>query len=473
MTISVPSCRQATDPANDDSLAFERAINEAVRTGQQVYLPAGQGSSNGEYVIGTASATPGNPGATGNLRTNAYVFGDGIGQTIVRQRSNGNYVLAAYGTTTDTSGNVNNVTVRDLTLRGNVDKPAPAGGFNELEHLMLLAGVSDFRAERVEFLGFRGDAVFLGNSLQDTERHNIRLSFVNCTFDGINNQNRNGISIDDATDWTVDNCTFKFMTTGSDPQNRAMPGPIDIEPERNFNRVTRGKVLQCGFLNNGGFAFNVQLRPDISYYAQPISDFEVTGCAVQGSQGALRVIGVGVDPTSPDPAQKQLVYFHHNYVYETNFPLFLIGSYGVDFVSNIMVTCQTSILGENSLNRDIRINDNTWGDCATRDGGVIAQDGTVVNIQVIGNYWTNCGKYDGSLGVMYWLRGPSADTTHPSLTSLQLTDNTMECNLTPARITAVAQITGGRPGPLSHITVANNGYRNFTPMGPENLPNVP
>lgn len=227
MTISVPSCRQATDPANDDSLAFERAIDEAVRTGQQVYLPAGQGSSNGEYVIGTASATPGNPGATGNLRTNAYVFGDGIGQTIVRQRSNGNYVLAAYGTTTDTSGNVNNVTVRDLTLRGNVDKPAPAGGFNELEHLMLLAGVSDFRAERVEFLGFRGDAVFLGNSLQDTERHNIRLSFVNCTFHGINNQNRNGISIDDATDWTVDNCTFKLMTTGSDPQNRVMPDPID------------------------------------------------------------------------------------------------------------------------------------------------------------------------------------------------------------------------------------------------------
>lgn len=59
------------------------------------------------------------------------------------------------------------------------------------------------------------------------------MSLRNCVFDGLNHQNRNGISVIDCDGFTVEACRF-LDTTRAD-----MPGAIDLEPDGESFHVIR------------------------------------------------------------------------------------------------------------------------------------------------------------------------------------------------------------------------------------------
>jgi hypothetical protein len=127
------------------------------------------------------------------------------------------------GGTTNTADNQRHVTFRNFAL-------SATGGFDatETHHLLNLNACSDVLVEGLLFSAFRADGLYLGSSnVAATERHNLRVTVRKCIFDGVNNENRNGLSVIDCTGLLVEDCWFRNCTSATEP------APLDIEPDAN------------------------------------------------------------------------------------------------------------------------------------------------------------------------------------------------------------------------------------------------
>lgn len=205
------------------------AIQDAINASDEVYFPAGTYRCN--------SIT---------LDSGSFLHGDGA-KSIIKQNAGVPFNI----NTTSANAYIENVTIRDLQLLGKV----VLSGFFEAYHLMKFNGVKNLLVENCYITGFQGDGIYLGGQNNSGgECHNKNIRIVNCTFDGINNNNRNGISIIDGDGVMVSKCSF-FNCTRSN-----MPGCIDIEPNSNaFSRVKNITVNNCIFDNCGGNVGNIGL----------------------------------------------------------------------------------------------------------------------------------------------------------------------------------------------------------------------
>jgi hypothetical protein len=115
------------------------------------------------------------------------------------------------------------------------------GTFFEQQHLLEMDGVRDVLIDDVLFYGFRGDAIYLGAGTGVDQRHNENVRITNSTFDGVNNANRNAISVVDGDGIWIDHNRFLRCTqTAGTP----MPGPIDFEPNANAWHILRNVTVE-------------------------------------------------------------------------------------------------------------------------------------------------------------------------------------------------------------------------------------
>jgi hypothetical protein len=197
------------------------------------------------------------------LRSGVHLQGCGRGVTVLRQnRTAGPTFGMLHAESPNAEGRISGLRLSDLTLRGMVETK----GFSEFEHLVSLNGVHGVLVERVDFVGFRGDGLYIGSGASaGHERHNRHVVIRNCTFDGVNKNNRNGISIIDGDGVLIERCAFKNCTRAD------MPGAIDVEPDANVYHVVRNITVQnCSFRNIGGgvAAIGVML-PGVTYTTAP------------------------------------------------------------------------------------------------------------------------------------------------------------------------------------------------------------
>lgn len=160
---------------------------------------------------------------------------------------------------------IENVVFRNFILR------CLTGTFAEQEHLIEMNGVRNAIVEGVMFYGFRGDAVYFGAGAGVNQRHNENVRITKCLFDGVNNENRNGVTVVDADGVTIDNNTFIRCTKST------MPGPINFEPNANAWHVVRNaRVLSNKFSANGGNVGEVSFAVPSAVTAAPFA-IEVAG----------------------------------------------------------------------------------------------------------------------------------------------------------------------------------------------------
>lgn len=211
----------------DDTAALQRAI----ATRRPVYVPASAGlGPGGVYLVNDVTLIAG-----------ADLFGDGIGRTILRPGGNQAVFHCDSGSV---AARIVGICISNLTLEGWVVKR----GFAEHRHLLHLNGVQDVLVENIEFKGFQGDGFCLGSSRQaGTTRHNRGITIRKCVFDGVNNNNRNGISVIDGEQILIEDCIFKNCTRAN------MPGAIDFEPDATAAAIIRDIIIRrCQFINTGG-----------------------------------------------------------------------------------------------------------------------------------------------------------------------------------------------------------------------------
>ncbi len=204
------------DGIADDTSAIQAAID----AGTCVRIPVGT------YRVGRLT-----------LKSNLTIIGDGVGATL--QGRAGMTMLQGLSPSAGTF--LENVELRGLRLLGVVTK----AGFAEHVHLVSMAGVRNLLVDSVHFIGFQGDGLYLGANTDNT-RHNQDVRVVNCTFDGVDKNNRNCISVIDGDGVTVRGCVFRRSS------RRDMPGFIDVEPNDAANIVRNVQITGNHFEDTDG-----------------------------------------------------------------------------------------------------------------------------------------------------------------------------------------------------------------------------
>ena len=201
----------------NDTVAVQAALNSGAKA---VYFPGGT------YLCDQIT-----------LVSNQTLYGDGA--TSIIKYNSGAALL--YGLSPSGATYLEDVTIRGLQLLGIV----ATSGFSEFIHLINVNGVRDFVVEDCQLIGFQGDGVYLG-AFTDNTRHNFNVRISGCLIDGVNKDNRNGVSVIDGTNVRIEGNTFQNCTRSS------MPGPVDIEPNNVANVILDISVVGNTFRNSDG-----------------------------------------------------------------------------------------------------------------------------------------------------------------------------------------------------------------------------
>ena len=206
----------------DDSRALQAAIDDAAaKGGGEVRIPAGV------FVVRGL-----------RLRSNVRLLGAGRDRTVLRETSGTAYLLSVnpgQEGSADPSRNEHDIEIARIAFEG----PVAALGFAEHQHLLNLNGVTRLQVHDCAIRGFRGDGIYLGSgNVAGTERHNVEVRISGNEFDGVNHDNRNGISVIDGEGVVISNNRFVRCSRAT------MPGPIDVEPDGYpFQRI-RGIAIE-------------------------------------------------------------------------------------------------------------------------------------------------------------------------------------------------------------------------------------
>lgn len=401
-----------------NSTAFNAAITAASVSGGAVYVPAGT-----YYTLRVA------------LASNVLLRGDGAGSILMQDESATGYpyVLGANigsGGTTSTADNLRNITVRDIQFK-RANRAAYASFADPIQfiYLVSVSAVSDALFERCYFTGFQGDGLYVGSSnVAGIERHNENVTVRDCVFDGVDRNNRNGISVIDCDG---------FLATGNHFKNCSssfQPGAIDIEPNSDAFHIIRNiKITHNTFENNGGSNGSISvLLPDSAWTVQP-TDFLIEGnTIIAGTADAEKGIMFAHfgDATTARNHNAKIV---NNTVKDAIRGLDILGARNLLIQGNTLDRTKAApIIGFTGSNKCMNIR--VVGNRFYRLSNDNAQDGaglavfTVNHLDIHGNDFIDCGYENGTFGCcMTFSTGTSSHVSIVGNRFLDLNAKTTAC----------------------------------------------
>lgn len=221
----------------NNSVDVSHQIQDKIDNNQIAVLSSGICIIGAKIILKNGSKIHGSPDG-GTVLVNDAVFKPSQG------------MLFAYSSGKDDW--IKDIVIKDLTIKGGSDYR----GFSEHVHLISLHGVSNVLIHNVNFIAFQGDGIYIGGGIGNEERHNKSIYITSNTFDGVNNSNRNGISVIDGCNIYIINNVFTNVTKGN------MPGAIDVEPNLNKFHFVKNIVIGKNQITNsvGYAAINIWLN---------------------------------------------------------------------------------------------------------------------------------------------------------------------------------------------------------------------
>ncbi len=278
--------------------------------------------------------------------------------------------------------------------------------------LLDISGASNVSVTRCNFTGFRGDGIYIGEvKIAGKELHNSNIKVSECIFDGINKDNRNGISIIDCDGLFIEKCTFRNCSRTD------MPGAIDVEPNYRYNIVKNISIKGNRFENIGG---NNIIQISITFKLEklniPLQNVEISKNVIEGD-GKANGIYLGQVRLADDRTTPNSVLISDNVVRHTKRSFMVFGVKGLRMAGNIFEGSEEdpylSYSRKNINIMDVKITANTFKDLSKKDGTGISIFG-VLNLEFRDNIFDNIGKVDGTGGNALFFRrtgGPADRVT--------------------------------------------------------------
>ncbi|MYM37364.1 hypothetical protein GTP38_23840, partial [Duganella sp. FT94W] len=279
------------------------------------------------------------------------IFGDGD-TTILKMPTAAPMLISCDSGSASVANNIANLKMSRVQLLATCD----VDGFSEHQHLMNLRGVSNVLFEDVLFKGFRGDGAYIGGNSSSVGRHNENISFVRCRFDGINRQNRNGISFIDINGGLVDGCVFTNCTAPN------MPGAIDMEPNptNTFAIIKNVQIQKCLFANNGGNLGEVGLYVPDTVTAPP-QNITVVDCASSDYAGTGSFASFNTNRSPTASSVENDYRFIRNDVRGGNNPFTIFDGKRITFDGNTFIDMRDAgLLGATNAVRDVKLLNNEF-----------------------------------------------------------------------------------------------------------------
>lgn len=364
------------DGTTEDTAALQAAVNSFTSKGGTIAFPAGT------YVIDSIG-----------MKSNITLKGTGD-TSILKQKSGSKYAVGTdpsidkISQARNFSLNPGNMKFSKLAFRGTID----TDGFSEFIMLLNLKAATQVSIDSCTFTGFRGDGIYLGAiNLSGTEYHNSKISVTNCAFDGLNRNNRNGISVIDCDGLLIQKCRFSNCSRSD------MPGAIDVEPNNSFNIVKNIKIDNNTFTNIGG-GTNILLN--VRKLDSPLQNIEITGNVINGD-GLSNGIYFGQPLLADSATPLTNLLIGNNTVNKTNRAFVVFGGRNIIMTNNVFDGCEhepyISYSSANVNVMDMQVTGNTFRNLSRVYGIGIYIFG-VENITFTGNLFDNIGMSSGGGG---------------------------------------------------------------------------
>lgn len=308
-----------------------------------------------------------------------------------------------------------------ITFMGSEATPT----FSEQKHLVSLNGTDGVIIEDCIFVGWRGDAVYIGSAdTAGVERHNKNVVIRRNVFDGVNRENRQGISFLDVDGaWVYDNVFQNCSKT-------TMPGPVDFEPNSVTYAVIKNIWVQRNkFLNCGGNAGHVSVIIPAAVAVDPVN-INITDNV---SEGSIQVAGGGfvylsfIGRPVSNVSVNHAITIHANVVLNsTGSPFYLWNVKGANLRGNTYTDVQSiARVGLAGLTaRDIRIED-TFIRSGSANAACISVAGDVSGLDMSGSIFDDCcSGLAGSTAVQF-ASGTSENVVIEGVTIVSPTGKTL------------------------------------------------
>jgi hypothetical protein len=291
-----------------------------------------------------------------------------------------------------------NITFSDLTFRGTVD----TDGFSAFLILLDIRGSSKVSISRCSFIGFRGDGIYLGElNVAGINLHNSNITISECVFDGINRDNRNGISVIDCDGLVIEKCRFMNCSRPD------MPGAIDVEPDEKHDIVRNIKIKENRFDNIGGNnIIQISITFALAKLNNTMQNIEISANTIEGD-GSTDGIYIGQPQYADAETPSNNIFINNNLVRNTKRAFMVFGVKGVEMIDNIFDGCDyypfISYSKKNINVRDMKVIGNMFRNLSKKDGAGISVFGSY-NLEFNSNIFDNIGKSDGTSGNALFFR---------------------------------------------------------------------
>ena len=403
--INVTSAPYNTD--NSGTTSVNAVIASLFAAGyRRLYFPAGT------YKI-TGARSQSTDGLI--IPSGAEIFGDGASTIFSQDVSSyfGLVVNPGSGGTSNPANNSTGIYLHDFTVYGQSDN----GSFStsaypsEFDHTIAISAVTRVTIERVKCLAIRGDGVYIGSgNVAGVERHNFDITVRDCLFDGVNNLNRNGISVIDCTNLLVEGCHFKNLTRAG------YPGAIDMEPDAAYNVLRSLKYCHNLFELGGGATYWSYSIHAITYTTPP-QDIVVDGNMFIGNTGTLipgySIFAIATNATTVTNATyKTGLKIVNNTLKNSTRPIGIGGMCDVLVENNTLdVSTHGILIADQSSavysSRNIKIKNNYFYKVGSISQAVGIIMGNVKELQIHGNTFEDIGV--GGIGYALWFSGGTSD----------------------------------------------------------------
>jgi hypothetical protein len=380
------------DSTTNDTAAIQNAINASL----SVFIPSGSYNIQGTATYGLL------------LREGSEIFGSGIDSTVlIKSQANGASFGCLHADSGSSSVKLKGIIIHDIQIDGKV----ATLGFSEFQHLISLNGVVDAKIYNTKLIGFRGDGVYIGSgTTAGHERHNTNVVITNCVFDGVNKDNRNGVSVIDCDGFLVSDCYFKSCTKST------MPGAVDIEPDSfTFHIIKDIKVVNNKFYDIGGNVGAISVYFPTSSFTTAPSGFLIEGNNINTCAGNgifySQIISGGVAESTTDACLK----ISNNTVTSSYRPFSLFNCKESLIVGNSFLgSTNQALLSYNTANDnllDCKLISNSFTLCGS-SGGIGLEIFKCSRLLIENNTFNDCGAgTPGSANAIDFNTGTSSYVT--------------------------------------------------------------